>query len=67
MSTVTVPSLSGRYRKLPSLTWDRGRTADLSQAGKEGRCSRLTGHVLVVKGDRIECQSCGATWRDERF
>jgi hypothetical protein len=59
------PRVSGTYRKLPALTWTT--QPNLSQAGKEGRCARVTGHTLVVLGDVIKCQSCGSVWRDQGF
>jgi len=65
MSTSTAVATLAKYRKLPALTWTTQR--NLSQASKEGRCARLTGHTLIVKGDRIECQACGAAWKNEGF
>jgi len=56
------PPVSGVYRKLPALTWTT--QPNLSQAGREGRCARRTGHTLVVLGDCIKCRSCDAKWVD---
>jgi hypothetical protein len=56
------------YRKLPALSGgDSHKTRELYPAAKEGRCARLTGHSLIIKGDEIVCIDCGATWRDEGF
>lgn len=61
----TTIAVTQRFRKLPALS--QTFRSDEAPAGKEGRCARLTGHVLVVKGDRVECERCGATWKDEGF
>lgn len=54
-----------KYRKQPAM---RGSAYGVEgPKEREGRCSRLTGHVLIVHEGRIECESCGATWKDEGF
>jgi hypothetical protein len=63
MTTATTERIT-KYRKLPALDGSYSVEGDKQ---KQGRCARLTGHTLIVKGDRIECQSCGAAWKDFGF
>lgn len=65
MATQTITRCR-RYRKVPSLT-DAQVGSRVSDQGKQGKCARLRGHILIVLEGRIECQSCGATWKDEGF
>lgn len=68
MSVAVTPSVvSGKYRKLPALGAKPPAEVEIYPAAKEGKCARLTGHTLVMRDGKIQCQDCGATWVDEGF
>lgn len=68
MSHPAVTPAVTHYRRLPALTRGFWEAEHIDYpADRQDRCNQLTGHILVVRDNRIVCVECGADWKDEGF